>query len=177
VTLQQETTWSNLRPLLIYELKVLRRRGLRRLAGDVENYPVLTEVATKLTAEEPVGAIEALLRQARTQMQESPAGQAVAYLYGLEAGLRGRTPTDLRRLAADRLGYAEVETFRKKPENEAIATLADTIYSLVVQDRMLSRNNGSSLERVEAIVAAIEGLTTLELAELARRLKATLFVP
>lgn len=174
---QQETAWSNLRPLLIDELKVLRRRGLRRLSESVDDYIVLVEVATKLTDEEPVGAVEALLRQARSQLQDSPAGQAVGYLFGLEPGLRGRTPTDLRRLASDRLGYAQVETFRKKPENDAITALADTIYSLVVQARMLSRNNGSSLERVEAIVGAIENLTTLELAELARRLKVTLFVP
>jgi uncharacterized protein involved in exopolysaccharide biosynthesis len=154
-------------PELVHELRIVRRAGLPKLRSKLASLPRLQSIANELYGQATVADIEHLLTDGWRQLGTGRHGQAIGTLFGLAQGRRGGAPSQLRQAAASQLGYATVETFRKSPETEAMADLADQLISLRAQGRA---RTAPSDERVEAIVQAVEELTALELAELARRL-------
>ena len=156
---------------VVEELKLVRKVGVHRLRERLGDVPALAIIASELYGSGGAPEIEHLLRDAWHQLGTGDHGQALGILFGLERGHRGGNPAGLRSKAASRMGYHSVDTFRKKPEGAAIANLADQVISLRIQRTLLDR--AGSEDRVAKIVAEIEALTTLESAELARRLTAT----
>jgi len=112
--------------------------------------------------------IEEVLREAWHRLGDGPHGQTAGILFGLEPGHRGGQPAALRSKAAERLGYYSVDTFRKKPEQDVVESFAEQVLAVRVRQNLLERGG---MDRVAAIVEAIEALTTVESAELARRLR------
>lgn len=157
------------REQLIRELKIIRRCGLHRLREHLDELPTLCQLAERTTGAPTAERVEVLLRSVFTTRSEGAQGTAIGILLGLEKGRRGASPTVLRQVAADRLGYQSVDTFRKQPEANAIATFADLIESYVVdfENRPVRED-----ERIERAMAAIEQLNAREYGELVRRLRA-----
>lgn len=145
--------------LLIQELKAVRKAGLHRLGEHLDELPTLRELAEATSGARTAEHVEGLLRNVYMTRSEGAQGTAIGILLGLEQGRRGANPTVLRQLAAQRLGYYSVDTFRKKPEANAIATFADLIESYVVdiQHRELRDD-----DRIEAAIRAIENLNARE---------------
>lgn len=73
----------------------------------------------------------------------------------------------LREVAAQRLGYASVDTFRKKPEAHAIAYFADVIESYCIDYQPDVSNDEY---RVNTAMNAVMALTLTEYTEFAARL-------
>lgn len=154
---------------LVRELKVIRKAGLHRLREHLDDLPALVELATRTTGSGNAEHVENLLRAAWTTRAEGAQGTAVGLLLGLEQGRRGANPTVLREAAATRLGYHSVDTFRKKPEANAIAYFADIVESYCIDfDRQPLRDD----YRIEAALKAIEQLNAAEYGEMIRRLRA-----
>lgn len=152
---------------LVDELKLVRRTGIPKLRANLAKLPQLAAVAAELHGEGSAAEVELVLRDAWRQLGSGPHGTAVGVLFGLAQGHRGGRPAALREKAADRLGYASVETYRKEPETRALADFADQVTSLRAQKRV---RPAVSDDRVARIVTEIETLSSLELAELARQL-------
>jgi hypothetical protein len=157
------------RDQLVAELRLLRGMGLARMRERRNELNGLTTLAEFAYGSDDIASVEAMLRDAWHALGDGPHGMAVGLLFGLERGHRGGNPTALRSKAANRLGYASVETFRKRPEAAAISSFADELVSLRAQRSSLNRSHGD--DRVAQVVALIEALTTVESAELARRLR------
>jgi hypothetical protein len=154
------------RETLIAELKIVRKTGLHRLRERIGDLSCLTELATSTMGAGTAEDIERMLRHAFQSYAEGAQGTAVGLLFGLELGRRGASPTVLRQAAAERLGYYSVETFRKRPEYNAIAYFADVLLRLATDAQSSSSNNGS---KVDHIMALITDLTLAEYWELTRR--------
>ena len=90
-------------------------------------------------------------------------------LLGLEVGRRGARPAVLREVAAKRLGYHSVDTFRKKPEANAISYFADLVESYCIDYRPHPDNDEY---RINKAMAAIMELNMEEYYELIKRLNA-----
>jgi hypothetical protein len=159
---------SSLQQLLIDELKVVRRHGLHRLAECLDQIPALVRLAEETMGSGKVSDVEGMLRAVYTQRSEGAQGTAIGILLGLEQGRRGASPTVLRKAAADRLNYYSVDTFRKKPEANAIATFAALIESYAIEIHHRPEPEG---QKVERIMTLIEQLTLAEYGELVRRLR------
>jgi hypothetical protein len=159
----------SLHELLVRELKVIRKRGLHRLRDYLDDLPALCELAERTSGARTPQHVEGLLRDAWRLRAEGAQGTAVGLLLGLEQGRRGASPTVLRKVAADRLGYHSVDTFRKQPEANAIAYFADVIESYCIDIYNQPRRDD---ERIEAAIRAIEQLNAKEYGELIRRLRA-----
>lgn len=153
---------------LLVELKHLRRVGLFRIRQHLDTLPALAEIARQTHGAAEPTHIEEVLREAWQRLGDGPHGQAVGILFGLEQGHRGGSPATLRSKAADRLGYFSVDTFRKKPEADVMDSFAEQLLALRVRQNLMER---PGMDRVAAVVEAIEALTTIESAELARRLR------
>lgn len=158
-----------LHEILVNELKLVRRLGLHRLREHLEELPALCELAERTSGARTAEHVEGLLRSVFMTRSEGAQGTAIGLLLGLEQGRRGASPRTLRELAAERLGYETVDTFRKKPEANAIATFADLIESYVIE---LEDQPTRDDDRIEAAIRAIENLNAREYGELIRRLRA-----
>lgn len=154
---------------LVAELKVVRRAGLHRLRLHLDDLPALAELAERTSGARTAEHIEGLLRNVWTTRSEGAQGTAIGLLLGLELGRRGASPTVLREVAATRLGYASVDTFRKQPEANAIATFADLIESYCID---LQNQPTRDDYRIERAMQAIEELNAREYGEMVRRLRA-----
>jgi hypothetical protein len=154
---------------LIAELKVVRKAGLHRLRERLDELPTLRACAEQASGAMTAEHVEALLRNVYTARSEGAQGTAIGILLGLELGRRGATPTVLRKLAAERLGYYSVDTFRKKPEQNALSTFADLIESYLIDLKNQPKRDDY---RIEAALHAIEQLNAVEYAEMIRRLRA-----
>jgi hypothetical protein len=117
---------------LVRELKLVRKTGLHRLHENLDELPALSELAERTTGSKRAEHVENLLRAAWTTRAEGAQGTAIGLLLGLEQGRRGANPMVLRAAAATRLGYHSVDTFRKKPEANAISYFADVIESYCI---------------------------------------------
>lgn len=160
---------SSLQQLLIEELKVVRRHGLHRLADCLDKIPALVRLAEETMGSGKVSDVEGMLRAVyTTQRSEGAQGTAIGILLGLEQGRRGAAPAVLRKAAADRLNYYSVDTFRKRPEANAIATFAALIESYAVEVHQRPEPEG---QKIEQIMKLIEQLTLAEYGELVRRLR------
>lgn len=157
-----------LHALLVTELKRVRRCGLHRLAEHLHELPALREIASRTRGASTAMDVEGLLRAVYTQRSEGAQGTAIGILLGLELGRRGASPRVLREVAAQRLGYYSVDTFRKKPEQTAIATFAHLIESYLIDINNRPEPEGS---KIENIMKLIEVLTLAEYGELVRRLR------
>ena len=153
---------------LVEELKLVRRKGLHRLDQVIDELPTLRRIAAQTTGGEKPSDVEALLRSVYAQRSEGAQGTAIGILLGLELGRRGASPQVLRQVAADRLGYATVETFRKKPELQALETFAHLIESHAVDVHARDELPGY---KVEEVMRLIENLTIAEYGDLVRRLR------
>ena len=154
---------------LVRELKVIRKAGLHRMREHLQELPALKELANRTTGSDTAEHIENLLRAAWTTRAEGAQGTAVGLLLGLEQGRRGANPRMLREVAATRLGYHSVDTFRKKPEANAISYFADIVESYCLD---FSRQPMRDDYRIEAALKAIEQLNAAEYGEMIRRLRA-----
>jgi hypothetical protein len=153
----------------VRELKVIRKQGLHRMRGYLEELPALRELAVRTSGSPTAEHVEGLLRKAWQLRAEGAQGTAVGLLLGLEPGRRGARPSVLRQAAATRLGYQSVDTFRKKPEANALSHFADIIESYCVDFvHQPTRDD----ERIEAALRAIENLNAREYGEMIRRLRA-----
>ena len=153
---------------LVVELKVIRRSGLHRLQEHLEELPTLAQLAGETMGAATADDIERMLRAVYTQRSEGAQGTAIGILLGLEQGRRGASPRVLRKVAATRLGYQSVDTFRKNPEVRAIATFARLLESYAVDIRTRPIPEG---QRIEKIMDLIEQLSLAEYGELVRRLR------
>jgi hypothetical protein len=156
------------RDLLIRELKIVRKFGLHRLREHLGDLIVLRELSRSTQGGDTADDVESLLRAAYNKKSEGAQGTAIGILLGMELGRRGASPTVLREVAAKRLNYASVETFRKRPEANAIATFADVLdgYARDIQNE--PDVEGAKLEK---IMSLIEELTLAEYGEMVRRLR------
>lgn len=154
---------------LVGELKIIRKSGLHRLREQLESLPTLVELAERTTGAGTPEHVENLLRVAWRTRGEGAQATAVGLLLGLEQGRRGANPRVLREIAAQRLGYHSVDTFRKKPEANAIAYFADVIESYCIDFENQPRRDDSRIERA---LSAIEELNAKEYGEMVRRLRA-----
>ena len=109
------------------ELKAIRKVGLYRLSQHSDELSALSEVAQRTYGYGTAGRIEKLLYESWNTRAEGAQAIAVGIILGLEVGRRGARPSVLREAAARRLGYASVDTFRKKPEANTVAYFADVI--------------------------------------------------
>ncbi|WP_026555694.1 hypothetical protein [Arthrobacter sp. 35W] len=159
---------SKLQQLLIAELKVVRRHGLHRLDDCVNQIPALVRLAEETMGGGQPSDVERMLRAVYAQRSEGAQGTAIGLLLGLELGRRGASPTVLRKVAAERLGYHSVDTFRKKPESTALATFAALIESYAVEIHHRPEPEG---QKIEQIMRLIEKLSIVEYGELVRRLR------
>lgn len=157
-----------LREHLIRELKVVRKAGLHRLREHLDDLPALAGLAERTSGARTAEHVEGLLRHAWKRAEGAQA-TAVGLLLGLEQGRRGASPRVLREAAATRLGYYSVDTFRKKPEANAIAYFADVIESYCVDVVNQPMREDA---RIEAAMRAIEQLNAAEYGEMVRRLRA-----
>lgn len=153
---------------LMTELKVIRKRGLHRIPEYLDELPALVELSSRTTGGTNAEHVEGLLRSVYKARSEGAQGTAIGLLLGLELGRRGANPTVLREAAATRLGYHSVDTFRKKPEANAIATFASLIESYCVEYQHLPEPDDY---RVIMAMDAVQQLTLSEYAEFTRRLR------
>lgn len=153
---------------LVRELKIVRRAGLHRLAEHLDELPTLREIAARTIGAAHAQDVEGLLRAVYTQRSEGAQGTAIGLLLGLDPGRRGASPRVLREVAARRLGYHSVDTFRKQPEAKAVETFAHLIESYDMDIRRRPEPEGHKIER---IMQLIEELTIAEYGELVRRLR------
>jgi hypothetical protein len=153
---------------LVSELKVIRKRGLHRLPQYLDDVPALQELARRTSGAENAEHVENLLRTVFKLRSEGAQGTAIGLLLGLEQGRRGANPTVLREAAATRLGYHSVDTFRKRPEADAIATFAHIIESHCIEAQYAAKPEDY---KVNVALDAIRELTVTEYAELTRRLR------
>ncbi|MHA3019619.1 hypothetical protein ACXPWS_05035 [Mycobacterium sp. BMJ-28] len=154
------------RDVLIAELKIVRKVGLHRLRERINDLGCLAQLATATVGAGDAEDIERMLRHAFQSYAEGAQGTAIGLLLGLELGRRGASPTVLRQVAAARLGYYSVETFRKRPEHNAIAYFADVLLRVDGDARSQGPTNGS---KIDHIMALITDLTLAEYWELTRR--------
>jgi hypothetical protein len=154
---------------LVRELKIVRRCGLHRLRQHLDELPALVASAEATSGAGTAEHVEGLLRAVWTTRSEGAQGTAIGLLLGLEQGRRGASPTLLRKAASERLGYFQVDTFRKKPEANAIATFADLIESYLIDFRHRPLREDY---RIEKAISAIEELNAREYGEMVRRLRA-----
>ena len=152
---------------LIDELKAIRKFGLHRLSQHLDELPVLADLARRIYGFGTADRVEKLLREAWNTRAEGAQATAVGIILGLEVGRRGARPAVLREVAARRLGYASVDTFRKKPEANSIAYFADVIESYCI-DYQPHPNNDEY--RINTALAAVMKLSLTEYTEFARRL-------
>lgn len=152
---------------LIGELKAIRKFGLHRLSHHVDELPALGELALRIYGVGTADRIEKLLHESWSKRAEGAQATAVGILLGLEAGRRGARAAVLREVASARLGYANVDTFRKKPEANAIAYFADVIESYVGDYQPDTSNDEY---RINAALNAVMALTLTEYTEFAARL-------
>lgn len=162
-------TERSLHEHLVGELKILRKAGLHRLRNHLDEIPALRELAERTSGASTGEHVEHLLREAWKLRAEGAQGTAAGLLLGLEQGRRGARPSVLREAAATRLGYHSVDTFRKKPEADALSYFADVIESYCID---FVRQPKRDDERIEAAVRAIENLNAAEYGEMVRRLRA-----
>jgi hypothetical protein len=153
---------------LIRELKIVRKAGLHRLAERMDELPVLSQLAAATMGAGTADDIERMLRHVSRSYTEGAQGTAIGILLGLDLGRRGANPTVLRDVAAKRLGYYSVETFRKKPEHNAIAYFADVLLRYVSDTERLEVTNPN---KVDHIMSLISELTVAEYNELMRRIR------
>ncbi|MBO0983657.1 hypothetical protein [Rathayibacter sp. SD072] len=158
---------ATLHALLVGELKVVRKFGLHRLAEHVHELPTLSRLALDIYGVGAADRIEKLLHEAWTKRAEGAQATAVGIILGLEMGRRGARPAVLREVAATRLGYASVDTFRKKPEGQAIAYFADVIESFCIDYQPEATNDEY---RINTALNAVMALTLAEYTEFAARL-------
>jgi len=152
---------------LVAEIKVVRKFGLHRLAQYFDELPSLSQLALDIYGVGTADRIEKLLHEAWTKRAEGAQATAVGIILGLEPGRRGARPAVLREVAASRLGYASVDTFRKKPEGHAIAYFADVIESYCIDYQPEVTNDEY---RINAALNAVMALTLTEYTEFAARL-------
>jgi hypothetical protein len=156
------------REALVTELKVVRKTGLHRLRERMDELPELSRLATVTMGAGTADDIERLLRHAFTSYAEGAQGTAIGILLGLEQGKRGAKPSVLREAAAKRLGYDSVETFRKRPEYNAVAYFADVLQRVAADADSQQLTN---LNKVDQIMALITELSVAEYWELTRRVR------
>ena len=159
---------SQMHAQLVRELKVVRRAGLHRLRDHLDELPTLCGLAERTLGAATADRVETVLREAWRQKAEGAQGTAIGLLLGLEQGRRGANPRVLREVAAKRLGYHSVDTFRKKPEEYAFATFADTIESWVIDFENAPVRQD---DRIETAIRAIENLNAREYGLLIQRLR------
>lgn len=152
---------------LIQELKTIRKIGLHRLGQHLDELSTLADLARQTYGYGTADRVEKLLRDAWNTRAEGAQGTAVGIILGLEVGRRGARPAVLREVAARRLGYASVDTFRKKPENNSIAYFADVVESYCID---YQPNPINDEYRINTAVAAVMALSLTEYTEFARRL-------
>lgn len=155
--------------MLVDELKIVRRRGLHRLAQYLSDVPTLCAMAEETTGAGDAEHVENLLRSVYKTRSEGAQGTAIGISLGLEQGRRGANPSVLRQVAAKRLGYHSTETYRKGPEQTAIETFADLIGSYC---RDYVSDTRTDDYKINVALAAIKELSLHEYAELNRRLRA-----
>ncbi len=114
---------------LFEELKDLRKRGLADLRN--RQRPALSAAAQAAGfCDKPdaiPAGIEALLTAAVRYLGENdPLGKAAAQTFGLVPGLRGTPAVERRKAAADVYGLS-TERFRREPEAQVIAQLAEAV--------------------------------------------------
>lgn len=153
---------------LIRELKIVRKSGLHRLREHMSELVELRSMAMEVHGGETADEVESLLRGAFNKKSEGAQGTAIGILLGMELGRRGASPSVLRQVAAERLGYQSVDTFRKRPEANAIATFADVLESYV---RDISNEPDVEGAKLERVMSLIEELTLAEYGEMVRRLR------
>ncbi|WP_068182374.1 hypothetical protein [Mycobacterium sp. UM_CSW] len=156
------------RGALINELKIVRKTGLHRLRERIDELPELSKLATATMGAGSADDIERMLRHAFTSYAEGAQGTAIGILFGLEIGRRGARPSVLREVAAKRLGYDSVETFRKRPEYNAIAYFADLLHRLAVD---ANSQKPADVNKIDHIMSLITELTIPEYWELTRRVR------
>jgi len=147
----------------------VRKAGLHRLREHLDELPALRELAERTSGARTAEHVENLLRSAWSRRAEGAQGTAVGLLLGLEQGRRGASPRALRDAAATRLGYHSVDTFRKRPEANAIAYFADVVESYCLDFVNQPKRDD---ERIETALRAIEQLNAAEYGEMIRRLRA-----
>lgn len=152
---------------LVGELKAIRKFGLHRLAQHTDELSTLSQLAKQTYGYGTADRIEKLLHEAYTKRAEGAQGTAIGILLGLEVGRRGARAAVLREVAAQRLGYASVDTFRKRPEANAIAYFADVVESYCIEYQPDASNDEY---RINAALAAVMALTLTEYTEFAARL-------
>src|SRR3989442_1729700 len=114
---------------VVEELQVLRRRGLVRIRA--LRLPGLAAIAkTACPDREEAEAIEHLLREGLARLFEGPTRDLAAITFGLKAGLRGTSPVDLRKRAAESRGVTP-ESWRKHVEPIVVADLAGGVLAVL----------------------------------------------
>lgn len=156
------------REALIKELKIIRKTGLHRLRERINDLPELSQLAERTMGASSADDIERMLRHAFTSYAEGAQGTAIGLLFGLELGRRGARPSVLREAAAKRLGYDSVETFRKKPQQNAIEYFADLLLRLV---DYAENEKPTDVNKIDHIMTLIAELTIPEYWELTRRVR------
>jgi|GEM_PF-6748012 len=152
---------------LVGELKAIRKFGLHRLSQHVDELPSLAELARRTYGYGTADRVEKLLHDSWNTRAEGAQATAVGIILGLEVGRRGARPAVLREAAARRLGYSSVDTFRKKPEANAISYFADVIESYCIDYQPHSTNDEY---RINTALAAVMDLSLTEYTEFAKRL-------
>lgn len=122
---------------LIEELKVVRRRGTHRLRG--VDVPLLQSLAAKSGfTDRSVGshsAVRDVLARAADSLGDGTTGAVARVLFGLEQGLHGRRPQELREKATDVVvegteRFLTVDTFRRNYEPNVLDRLADELLGM-----------------------------------------------
>lgn len=124
-------TSADTRAELIDELKLVRRRGPDRLSDG--EAPHLEALAEESGEGGRVGVRRVLLQTAAGL--DGTTGQVARILFGLDQGLRGRRPQELRGRAADAVVAdsdrpLHVDTFRRNYEPHVLECLADELLRL-----------------------------------------------
>lgn len=153
---------------LVEELKIVRRRGLHRLEDIINELPALRKLSTVAIGGERTEDVESLLRTVYRERSEGAQGTAIGIILGLEQGRRGASPQVLREVAAKRLGYASVDTFRKKPELNAMKTFAHLIESYAIE---IQNRPEPTADKINEIMRLVEKLTLAEYGDFVRRMR------
>jgi hypothetical protein len=130
---------------LVEDLLRLRSSGLtgmRRL-----RLPALGPAAMTVTADrglDQAPAVEQTLRQAIERLDVGEYGEAATLLFGLALGTRARSAAE-RRTLAGRVLSRSADTFARRYEANLIADVADSILSLLADQRL--RETRTQLER------------------------------
>lgn len=153
--------WADKHAAVVDELRRLRERGIMQ-ARSLE-LPHLLEAAQGAHPEidNASRALEALLRRAVKSLGDDKIADVASLLLGVQPGTRGRRPSELRGLAAERWGVNR-DTFRKVYEGIILNDVAAAVLESIHAGEMEEKPIGVTILDASEVNDAIVGSAVLE---------------